>query len=158
MKFTDTVVHYSIDSVDEFKTAENGRNICCQYRPLVEKRIKRILATPMNSASIVMFTSGTKSRNSFENKLIERVSWNDDQITNFINNILLLEKIDKGAGSYLKLKYIYDKADDEIAKKQKITLRTLRRHKLRAYFQIAVWSNQVEYIYCKTFHFAIDLT
>ena len=156
MKFADTVVHYSIDSVDEIKTAENGKIICCQYRPLVEKRIKRLLATPMNSASIVMFTSGTKSRNSFENKLIERVAWNDDQITNFINNIFLLEKLDKKAGSYLKLKYIYDKTDEDICKQLKVAIRTLRRLKMRAYFQIAVWSNQVEYIYCKTFHFAIE--
>ncbi len=158
MQFTDTVVHYSIDSIDEIKTAENGKIICCQYRPLIEKRIKRLLTTPMNSTSIVAFTNGTKSRNSFENKLIERVAWNDDQVTNFINNILLLEKIDKEAGLYLKLKYIYDKTDKEIANNLKITPRTLRRHKFKAYFQIAVWSNKIEYIYCKTFHFAIDLT
>lgn len=157
MDYIDNVVHYSIDSIDEFKTAENGRIICSQYRPLVEKRIKMLLATPMNSASIVMFTSGTKSRNSFENKLIERVAWNDDQITNFINNILILEKIDKMAGLYLKLKYIYDKTDVQIAKKLKVTDRTLRTYKMRAYFQIAVWSNKVEYIYRKTFHFAIKI-
>ena len=29
------------------------------------KRIKRLLVTPMNSASIVLFTSGSKSKNSF---------------------------------------------------------------------------------------------
>ena len=110
----------------------------------------------MNSASIVLFTSGTRSKNSFEEKLIQRVAWNDDQITNFMNNILLLEQYDKMAGLYLKLKYIYDKTDKQIAKKMKVTDRTLRTYKTRAYFQIAVWSNKVEYIYNKTFHFNID--
>ena len=38
----------------------------------------------------------------------------------------------------------------------KVTDRTLRTYKTRAYFQIAVWSNKVEYIYNKTFHFNID--
>ena len=156
MDYFNAVVHYSVDSIDELKTAENGKNICSQYRPLVEKRIKRLLVTPMNSAIIVLFTSGAKSKNSFEDKLIQRVAWNDDQITNFMNNILLLEQYDKMAGLYLKLKYIYDKTDKQIAKKMKVTDRTLRTYKTRAYFQIAVWSNKVEYIYNKTFHFSID--
>ena len=73
-----------------------------------------------------------------------------------MNNILLLEQYDKMAGLYLKLKYIYDKTDKQIAKKMKVTDRTLRTYKTRAYFQIAVWSNKVEYIYYKTFHFNID--
>lgn len=151
----DGVVSYSIDNIDAEKTIENGKEICSQYRPLVEKRIKMILATPLNSASIVVFSGSAKNRNAFESKLIERCAWNDDQITNFINNILLLEKCDKIAGGYLKFKYIYDYTDKQIASKFKITDRTLRSYKNKAYYQIAVWSNKVEFIYCKTFHFVI---
>lgn len=114
-----------------------------------------ILATPLNSASIVVFSGSAKNRNAFENKLIERCAWNDDQITSFINNILVLEKCDKITGGYLKYKYIYDYTDEQIASKFKVTDRTLRSYKNKAYFQIAVWSNKVEFIYCKTFHFVI---
>lgn len=148
---------YSIDNIDEVKTIENGKKICSQYKPLVEKRIKRILCTPMNSTSIVIFSGKTTKSNSFEKQLIERCAWNDDQVTNFINNILNLEKVDKMAGCYLKYRYIYDKDNKEIAKIMKVTDRTLRNYKDRAYFQMAVWSNKVEYIYCKTFHFIIDI-
>lgn len=149
-------VSYSIDNVDEERTIDNGKEICSQYKPLVEKRIKRILATPINSTSIVVFSNSAKDRNNFENKLIERCAWNDDQITNFINNILLLEKCDKMVGRYLKYKYIYDLTDKQIASKLKVTDRTLRSYKNKAYFQIAVWSNKIEYVYCKTFHFIIE--
>ena len=106
-----------IDSIDEEKTVLNGKAVCSQYRPLVEKRIKMLMASPLSSASVIKFTGGTKSYNSFENKLIERIAWNDDQITHFISNFLSLERIDKMSGLYLKLKYIYDKSDIEIAKK-----------------------------------------
>ena len=146
---------YSIDSIDEKRTIENGKEICNQYRPLVEKRIKRILATPINSTSIVEFSNSAKTRNTFENKLIQRCAWNDDQITNFINSILLLEKYDKMIGGYLKYKYIYDLTDKQIASKFKITDRTLRSYKSKAYFHIAVWSNKIEYVYCKSFRFII---
>lgn len=145
-----------IDSIDEEKTVLNGKTVCNQYRPLVEKRIKMLMASPISSSSVIKFTGGNKSYNSFENKLIERIAWNDDQITNFINNILSLEGIDKMSGLYLKLKYIYDKTDIEIAKKMKVSDRTLRTYKSKAYFQIAVWANKVEYIYCDTYCFTID--
>lgn len=78
---------YSIEGIDEEKTIENGKMICSQYQPLVEKRIKMFLCTPMNSASIVVFSGNTSKKNSFERQLIERCAWNDDQVTNFIQNI-----------------------------------------------------------------------
>lgn len=147
---------YSVDGIDEVKTIENGKSICSQYQPLVAKRIKMILCTPMNSTSIVIFNGKSTKKNTFEKQLIERCAWNDDQVTNFINNILLLEKVDKLAGSYLKYKYIYDKPNNEIAEILKVTDRTLRNHKDRAYFQMAIWSNEIEYVYSKTFHFVIE--
>lgn len=146
---------YFIDSIDEVKTIENGKKTCSQYRPLVEKRIRQLLVTPTNSSSLVMCCGNSVGRNNFERQLIERCSWNEDQITNFINNILNLAKTGSIAGAYLKYKYIYDWTDKEIASKLKITDRTLRNHKSKAYFQIAIWSNRVEYIYLKTFHFVI---
>lgn len=148
-------IGYTIDSIDEEKTILNGRNICEQYKPLVEKRIKQILITPMNSTSVVSFSGGNKSRNSFENKLIERCAWNDDQVTKFIDNILSLEKSDPDSGTYLKYKYLYDKTDEEIAKELKVARRTVLYRKKKAYYQIAIWSNKVEYQYCETFHFVI---
>lgn len=147
------VQFYPIDSIDVEKTARNGKRICLLYRPLVEKRIKQLLVTPMNSTSLVKFSGGKKSRNSFENKLIERIAWNDDQVTNFINNILILEQCDYALGKFLKDKYIYDKLDKDIAKELKVTERTLRRYKNQAYYKIAIWSNQIEYINYKAIHF-----
>ena len=76
--------------IDEEKTIENGKKVCVLYQPLVEKRIKQLLATPVNSASIVTFSGSTKGKNSVENRLIEHIAWNEDQIGNFIRNILEL--------------------------------------------------------------------
>ena len=110
----DGVEYYPINLIDEEETIKNGKRICVLYRPLIEKRMKQILTTPMNSASIVTFTGNQRNNHAFEDKLIERCAWNDDQVTKFINNILILEQSDKIAGQFLKEKYIYDKYDKEI--------------------------------------------
>lgn len=141
----DGVSYYPIDQIDEEATIENGKRICILYRPLIEKRMKQILVTPMNSTSVVTFTGNQRNNQAFENKLIERCAWNDDQVTKFINNILILEQSDKIAGQFLKAKYIYDKFDKEILKDLKISKRTLIYHKKEAYYKIAIWSNQVVY-------------
>lgn len=104
----DGVNYYSIDQINEEATIENGKRICILYRPLIEKRMKQILITPMNSTSLVTFSSNQKNNHSLEGKLIERCAWNDDQVTKFINNILILEQSDKIAGKFLKAKYIYN--------------------------------------------------
>lgn len=141
----DGVSYYPIDQIDEEATIENGKRICILYRPLIEKRMKQILITPMNSTSLVTFSSNQKNNHSLEDKLIERCAWNDDQVTKFINNILILEQSDKIAGKFLKAKYIYDKFDKEILDDLKISKRTLIYHKKEAYYKIAIWSNQVVY-------------
>lgn len=141
----DGVSYYPIDQIDEEATIENGKRICILYRPLIEKRMKQILVTPMNSTSVVTFTGNQRNNQTFENKLIERCAWNDDQVTKFINNILILEQSDKIAGQFLKAKYIYDKFDKEILEDLKISKRTLIYHKKEAYYKIAIWSNQVVY-------------
>ena len=149
----DGVNYYPIKLIDEEATIQNGKRICILYRPLIEKRMKQILTTPMNSASIVTFSGNQRNNHSFEDKLIERCAWNDDQVTKFITNILLLEQSDKIAGQFLKEKYIYDKFDEEIIKKLKISKRTLIYHKKEAYYKIAIWSNQVVYTEDKAIHF-----
>lgn len=141
----DGVSYYPIDQIDEEATIENGKRICILYRPLIEKRMKQILITPMNSTSLVTFSGNQKNNHSLEDKLIERCAWNDDQVTKFINNILILEQSDKIAGKFLKAKYIYDKFDKEILEDLKISKRTLIYHKKEAYYKIAIWSNQVVY-------------
>ena len=42
------------------------------------------------------------------------------------------------------------------AKKINISERQIRRQKNRAYFYLAVYSNQVEFIYDKTYYFYLD--
>ena len=99
---------FFIDQIDEEATIENGKRICILYRPLIEKRMKQILITPINSTSLVTFSGNQKNNHSLEERLIERCAWNDDQVTKFINNILILEQSDKIAGKFLKVKYIYN--------------------------------------------------
>lgn len=149
----DGVEYYPINLIDEEETIKNGKRICVLYRPLIEKRMKQILTTPMNSASIVTFTGNQRNNHAFEDKLIERCAWNYDQVTKFINNILILEQSDKIAGQFLKEKYIYDKYDKEILEDLNISKRTLIYHKKEAYYKIAIWSNQVVYIDNKATHF-----
>lgn len=142
--------------IDEEKTIENGKKVCALYQPLVEKRIKQLLATPINSASIVTFSGSTKGKNSIENKLIEHIAWNEDQVGNFIRNILELEKSDKILGGYLKWKCFYGMTDKDISSKMKVTDRTLRNYKSKAYYLLAVYANQVEFIYEYVYHFCLN--
>ena len=148
----DGVSFYELDNIDVKKTAKKGKEICLTYRPLVEKRVRQLLI-PMNSTSILKFPVGSTKKNFFEESLIKRCNWKDDNLTNFIFNILNLEKCDSLAGKYLKEKYIYERKDQEIAKRLKITERTLTNCKRRAYYKIAIWSNKIEYIKYESNHF-----
>lgn len=142
--------------IDEEKTIENGKKVYILYQPLVEKRIRQLMTTPMNSTSFVTFSGSTKGKNSVENRLIEHIAWNEDQIGDFIRNILELEKQDKALGGYLKWKCLYGMTDKEISIKMKVTDRTLRNYKSRAYYLLAVYANQVEYIYEHVFQFCLN--
>ena len=148
----DGVSFYKLDNIDVKKTARNGKKICLIYRPLVEKRIRQLLI-PMNSTSLMKFSDNATKRNSFEDKLINRCNWTDDNLTNFIYNIFNLIKCDYLAGMFLKEKYIYDQFDEEIAKKLNVSRRTLYLCKERAYYKMAIWCNQVEYIKDEDNHF-----
>lgn len=144
-----------ISKIDVEKTVQRGKDICNQYQPLVEKRIKQLMTTQMNSASIVCFSSEQKNNNSIESKLIEKIAWNDDQIGNYMRNIYKIMQEDKIIGEFLKWKCFYKMTDKEIAVKMKIAERTVRKYKAKAYYQLAVYSNQVEFIYEITIQFKL---
>lgn len=153
MKLFDDII---ISNIDLEKTAQNGKNICDLYQPLVEKRLKQAKNTPFNSASFVMFSGNQKGGNSSEIKLIDRLSWIDDQTGRYIRTVLKLQKQDKTIAEFLKWKCFYGLSDREISDKIQKDERTIRRYKARAYFYLAVYSNQVEFIYEKTYHFQFD--
>lgn len=112
--------------------------------------------TPFNSASFVMFSENKKGGNSSEVKLLDRLSWIDDQTGSYIRNVLKIQKKDKTIGEFLKWKCFYGLSDREISNKIQKDERTVRRYKARAYYYLAVYSNQVEFIYEKTYHFQLD--
>lgn len=144
-----------ISKIDIEKTVQRGKDICNQYQPLVEKRIRQLMTTQMNSASIVCFSGEQKNNNSIESKLIEKIAWNDDQIGNYMRNIYKIMQEDKIIGEFLKWKCFYKMTDKEIATKMKIAERTVRKYKAKAYYQLAVYSNQVEFIYEITIQFKL---
>ena len=145
-----------ISKIDIDKTSQKGKEICDLYQPLVEKRLKQVKNTPFNSASFIMFSGNKNNSNSSDDKLIERLSWIDDQTANYIHNVLKIQKKDKTIGEFLKWKCFYGLSDREISEKLQITDRTVRKYKARAYFHLAVYSNQVEFIYEKTYYFQFD--
>lgn len=144
-----------ISKIDVEKTVRHGKDICDQYQPLVEKRIKQLMKTQMNSTSIVCFSGEQKNSNALESKLIEKIAWNDDQIGNYMRNIYKIMREDKIIGEILKWKCFYRMTDKEIATKMQIAERTVRKYKARAYYQLAVYSNQVEFIYEITLQFEL---
>ena len=144
-----------ISKIDIEKTAMNGREVCELYQPLVEKRLRQLNTSSFNSASILLFSSGTTG-SSASDKLLKVLSWHDDQIANYIKSVLKIQKIDKTIAEFLRLKCFYGYTDKEIAKKINKTKRQIRRQKNRAYFYLAVYSNQVEFIYDKTYYFYLD--
>lgn len=145
----------NISKVDMDKTVQNGKDVCNQYQPLVEKRIRQLMKSNVSSASIVCFSGDPKSGNSVEEKLVEKIAWNDDQVGNYIRNIYKIIKENKTIGEILKLKSFYNLTDKEIAKKLNIGERTVRYNKAKAYYQLAVYSNQVEFVYEMTLHFKL---
>ena len=153
MKLFDDII---ISKIDLDKISQNGKDICDLYQPLVEKRLKQAKNTPFNSASFVMFSGNQKCGNSSELKLLDRLSWIDDQTGKYIRTVLKLQKKDKTIAEFLKWKCFYGLSDREISDKIQKDERTIRRYKARAYFYLAVYSNQVEFIYEKTYNFQFD--
>ncbi len=144
-----------ISKIDMEKTANNGKEICELYQPLVEKRLRQLGTGAFNSASIVVF-SGKSTGSPASDKLLKHLSWNDDQIAIYIKTILKLQDFDKTIAEFLRLKCFYGYKDREIAEKLELSERQVRRHKAKAYFYLAVYSNQVEFIYEKSYHFYLD--
>lgn len=144
-----------VSKIDIEKTAQHGKDLCDLYQPLVEKRLKQAQLTPFNSASFIMFDGNKKSHNS-DMKLIERLSWIDDQTANYIRNVLRLRKKDKKIGEFLRLKCFYGLTDNEISKILNKDERTIRRYKTKAYYYLGVYSNQVEFVYEKVYYFPFD--
>lgn len=122
MKLFDDII---ISKIDLDKTSQNGKNICDLYQPLVEKRLKQAKSTQFNSASFVMFSGNQKGGNSSEVKLIDRISWIDDQTGNYIRNVLKLQKKDKTIAEFLKWKCFYGLSDREISEKIQKDERTI---------------------------------
>lgn len=145
-----------ISKIDMEKTIQNGKEICELYQPLVEKRLKQAKGTPFNSTSFVMFSDNKSGVNSSDMKLIDRLSWIDEQTGIYVKNVLKIQKKDKTIGEFLKWKCFYGLSDKEISTKLKKDERTIRRYKGRAYYFLAIYSNQVEYIYEKTYYFHFD--
>lgn len=145
----------TISKIDMGKTAMNGKAICELYQPLVEKRLRQLNTSAFNSASILVFTGGTTG-SSASDKLLKILSWQEDQIANYIKIVLEIQKKDKTIAEFLRLKCFYGYTDREIAETLNIAERTLRKYKSRAYFHLAVYSNQVEFIYDKNYYFYLD--
>lgn len=144
-----------ISKIDMDKTAANGKEICELYQPLVEKRLRQLNTKEFNSASIVVF-NGSSTGSSKSDKLLKCLSWDEDQIANYIKMILNLQNEDKIIKEFLRLKCFYGYSDKDISIKLGISERTVRRYKSKAYFYLAVYSNQVEFIEEKQYHFYLD--
>lgn len=144
-----------ISKIDMDKTVIKGKEICELYQPLVEKRLRQLNTKAFNSASIVVF-SGASTGSTSSDKLLKSLSWNEDQIANYIRSIFRIQNEDRTIREFLRMKCLYGYTDREISDKLEISERTIRRYKNRAYFYLAVYSNQVEFIYERTYHFYLD--
>jgi len=145
-----------ISKIDISQTIKNGKKIFKQYIPPVQKRMKQLLLNNLNSASVVVFSGNSKNDNANEIRMIDRLSWNEDQIAKFIECIMNLEKENEKAGKFLQYKCFYGLSDREIMDKLNISSRTLRNYKAEAYYQIAVFANQVEFVYEKIYRFHLN--
>ena len=141
--------------IDMRKTIANGKEVFLLYQPLVEKRLKQLSKIPINSASIVVCSnsSGLKSTDS---KLIDRLSWNNDQIALFIKNIMNIKSFDPLIGEYLKLKCFDRLSDDAIARRINVSLRSVANYKSKAFYYLAIYTNQVEFIEERVYQFYLD--
>lgn len=144
-----------VSKINMRKTVANGKEVFQLYQPLVEKRLKQLDRLPINSSSLVMFGNNASGK-SPDDKLINRLSWDDDQIACFINNIMDIKEYDPLIGEYLRLKCFYRFSDDTIAKKMKVSLRSVAYYKSKAFYYLAVYTNQVVFIDERTYYFCLD--
>jgi len=147
---------YVLSEINEEKTIANGKKLCSRYQPLVERHLKRILVTPMNSTSLVKFSNQIRTNNSFENKIIKRLELKEDNVGRFIKSIFDIKKVDKILGELLICKCFYGMTDAQISDKMKIAERTVRKYKQKAFYLLAIYNNKVSYIYEKTIEFYIN--
>lgn len=144
--------------IDEEATIAKGKNVCRQYAPLIQRRRKELMKTPMRTGSLIQVSNDIRSGNAYEMELLKRCGWEADDISKFCEYIMELETQEqcKIAGQYLKWKYIYEKTDTEILDIIPTSKGTLIKNKKFAYYLVAGWANGVCYINWKeekTFEF-----
>lgn len=156
-KDNDDIFQFILDEqIDQKKTVENGKEVCREYKPyLLQRRIAK-MRDPVHSGSLIQVSNDLKTGNSTEHEIMQRLSWQGDQLYRFELMIDDLTKIDYNAGRFLYYKYLYDFPDDEIAKKLGISGRNLYRIKPYAYKFVAGWSHQIEYIQDKAYVFSFQ--
>lgn len=147
---------YILSEIDEEKTIANGKKLCSQYQPLVERHLRRLLVTPMNSTSLVKFSNQVRTKNSFENKIIKRLELKEDNVGQFIKSIIEIKSVDKILGELLILKCFYGMTDNQISDKMKIAERTVRKYKQKAFYLLAIYNDKVSYIYEQKIEFYIN--
>lgn len=147
--------------IDEEASILKGKQVCRQYAPLIQRRLRDMMKEPMRSGSLIQVSNDSKTGNSYEKQLLERCSWEDDDVSKFCEYIMKLETQErcKKAGQYLKWKYIYDKTDTEIMEIISISKGTLSKNKRIAYYMVAYWANAICFVNWKdeiTFLFEDD--
>lgn len=126
------IYHYIVSSVVSRKFKNDDGY-------LIENKfgyLKQAKCTQFNSASFVMFSGNQKGCNSSDLKLIEKLSWIDEQTGNYVRYILKIQKKNKIIGEFLKFICLYGLTDKEIGEKLNIAERTIRKYKVRAYYHL----------------------
>ena len=117
------------------------------------------------SSLVVAEGTGTKTvkqcieeygKNGACTRFIDELKKVDDVFNGFIENIMNIKSFDPLIGEYLKLKCFYRLSDDAIARRINVSLRSVANYKSKAFYYLAIYTNQVEFIEERVYQFYLD--
>lgn len=135
--------------IDRKASARNGKQLCEQIAPVIQVRRKQTQSDIMSSASLVKYVENASIKSRLEQVVIERMSWEKDPVTWFVNKLYKIKEEHPVEGDYLLWRYYYDMSDTEYCYTYNIAETTVWRIKERAHVQIAIETGYHEYRYNK---------
>lgn len=132
--------------INREETVRNGRSICEQYYPLIQARRNKADLSSMFTTSIIKTDGKTKgSAGTLERKVLEKISWEDDPVSWFLNILATIQGRYPKEGEYLYYRYFKGLSHREYYEKVNCSRSTADRINADAHYLVAVEVGTVAY-------------
>ena len=143
-------------NINKKATARNGRDLCEQMHPIIQARIKQTKMDVISSTSLIKVIKNEAIKSRLEKLILDRIEWEDDPVTWFINKLHTMQQEHPIEGEYLIWKYYLDMSDTEYCYTYNVSTKTMQRIKEKAHILVAIETGCHEYEYQKVLKIRVN--